>query len=323
MLRGAPEEVIAGAVAAGQRDPVRAADFNEPKAELGEGGGRPPHVLSSEVGVPERGPCFVLRAEKWREKLQTAFSAEQAAVLSHIIDEAFTDVVKTGDFNELKEIVRDLGVKMGELAAAQARTEERMGRLEEAMERLAEAQARTEERVGRLEEAVERLAEAQARTERRLEELAAAQTRTEQELRELAAALADTRRQVGGLSTTVGYRLEDEAFKALPGLLERDYRIVVRGRLTRRFVRDNRGEYIEVNILGTGARNGKELTIVGESKSQLSKNGVDDFIRKKLRRLEGVFPGVFPVLVTYMVTEPDVEDYVREKGIALYYSYDF
>jgi hypothetical protein len=50
---------------------------------------------------------------------------------------------------------------------------------------------------------------------------------------------------------------------------------------------------------------------------------VDDFIRKKLRRLEGVFPEVFPVLVTYMVTEPDVEDYVREKGIALYYSYDF
>jgi len=265
----------------------------------------------------------MLRAEKWREKLQTAFSAEQAAVLSHIIDEAFTDVVKTSDFNELKEIVRDLGVKMGELAAAQARTEERMGRLEEAMERLAQAQARTEERVGRLEGAVERLAEAQARTERRLEELAAAQTRTEQELRELAAALADTRRQVGGLSTTVGYRLEDEAFKALPGLLERDYGIVVRGRLTRRFVRDNRGEYIEVNILGTGARNGKELTIVGESKSQLSKNGVDDFIRKKLRRLEGVFPEVFPVLVTYMVTEPDVEDYVRERGIALYYSYDF
>ena len=59
-----------------------------------------------------------------------------------------------------------------------------------------------------------------------------------------------------------------------------------------------------------------------KSKSQPSKNGVDEFIRKKLRRL-GVFPEVFPVLVTCMVTEPEVEDYVRQKGIALYYSYDF
>ncbi len=41
--------------------------------------------------------------------------------------------------------------------------------------------------------------------------------------------------------------------------------------------------------------------------------------REKLRRLEEVFP----VLVTCVVTEPDAEDYVRQKGIALYCSYDF
>ena len=49
----------------------------------------------------------------------------------------------------------------------------------------------------------------------------------------------------------------------------------------------------------------------------------NEFIRKKVRRLEGRFKEIFPVLVTYMITESDVEEYVKNKGIALYYSYDF
>jgi hypothetical protein len=53
-----------------------------------------------------------------------------------------------------------------ELAAAQARTEQRV-------EELAAAQARTEQRVERLEATVERLIEAQARTEERLQRLEA------------------------------------------------------------------------------------------------------------------------------------------------------
>ncbi|NPV29182.1 MAG: hypothetical protein HPY58_05870 [Firmicutes bacterium] len=143
-------------------------------------------------------------------------------------------------------------------------------------------------------------------------ELAEAQKRTEEELRKLIGEHAETRRQLGGLATTVGYRLEDEAFKALPALLERDHGLVVKGRLTRKFVRDNRGEDIEVNIVGQAERNGRTCTIVGESKSQLSKKDVDAFIRKKLRRLEGVFDDVFPVLVTYMISQPDVEEYAPQ-----------
>lgn len=126
-----------------------------------------------------------------------------------------------------------------------------------------------------------------------------------------------------GLAITVGHRLEDEAFKALPKLLKKDYGLVVKGRLKRKFVQDNQGQEIEVNILGEGEREGEVYIIVGESKSQLSKRDVDDFIRRKLKRLEGVFPRMFPVLVTYMISQPGVEEYAQEKGIALYYSYDF
>lgn len=257
-----------------------------------------------------------MRYENVHSKLQTVFPPEQAAVLAQVIHEAYTDLVKTSDFNELKEIIRELSVKMGELAEAQKRTEQRV-------EELAQAQKRTEQRV-------EELAEAQKQSEMRLtrlegvvEELAEAQKRTEEELRKLIGEYAETRRQLGGLTATVSYHLEDEAFKALPALLQRDHGLVVKGRLTRKFVRDNRGEDIEVNIVGQAERNGQTCTIVGESKSQLSKKDVDAFIRKKLRRLEGVFADVFPVLVTYMISQPDVEDYARQKGIAVYYSYEF
>ncbi|MGQ9825344.1 MAG: chordopoxvirus fusion protein, partial [Desulfotomaculales bacterium] len=157
-----------------------------------------------------------------------------------------------------------------------------------------------------------------------------AQKRTEEALRllalshdKLAGEHEETRRQLGGLAATVGYRLEDEAYRALPGLLKRDYGLTVEGRLKRRFVTDNRGRKIEVNIIGEALLDGERVTIIGESKSQLSKNDVDRFIKNKLKRLEGIYPALFPVLVTYMISEPDAEDYAREKGVALYYSYDF
>lgn len=80
---------------------------------------------------------------------------------------------------------------------------------------------------------------------------------------------------------------------------------------------------MKVNIFGEASKNGKRIIIIGEAKSQLSKNGVDEFIKKKLDRIEGLFEEIFPVLVTYMISEPDVENYAKEKNIALYYSFDF
>ena len=163
---------------------------------------------------------------------------------------------------------------------------------------------------------VKELAEAQKRTEQRMEELAEAQRIFTQEHLE-------TRRGLGGLAMTVGYTLENEAFKALPELLQRDFGIIVKDRIKRQYVTDNKGKSIEVNIIVEASKEGKEMVIVGEAKSQLSKNDVDNFIRRKLSRLEGMFKEVFPLLITHMTTAPDIEEYVRQKGIALYYSYDF
>ncbi|MBI4531355.1 MAG: hypothetical protein HY709_07505, partial [Candidatus Latescibacteria bacterium] len=78
--------------------------------------------------------------EAIRAKLQQVFDERAAGVLTEILDWVVTlrqdDGVRREDFSELKQVV-------AELAAAQARTEERVDRLAERMEELAAAQART------------------------------------------------------------------------------------------------------------------------------------------------------------------------------------
>ncbi|MCP4347494.1 MAG: chordopoxvirus fusion protein [Desulfobacterales bacterium] len=206
------------------------------------------------------------------------------------------------EFGELSEIVRRLGKTVWELAEAQ--------------KQLAEAQKRTEMKV-------EELALAQKRTEMKVEELALAQKRTEQELHELVGEHRKTRQQLGGLTMTVGYGLENAAYPKLPDLLHRDFGLAVQERLVRRFVKDKKGNDIEVNIFGKATRDGEDVVIVGEAKSQLSKNDIKRFLRKKVKPLEGMSEHMFLVLVTHMIADPGVETCAREKDIALYYSYDF
>ena len=231
--------------------------------------------------------------------------------------------VRREDVDALRSDIRDV-------AAAQQRTEDRLDRLEGIVERLAVAQERTEQRLEELSAAQQRTEDRLDRLEGIVERLADSQERTERELRSLIGTvekLADehqeTRRQLGGLTMTVGYQLEDLAYKALPSLLRRDFDLAVQGRLRRGYVQQNRGKPIEVNILGTAQRNGDQVTIVGESKVQISKNDVDRFLRRTVQPLGGVYENLFPILVTYMISEPDVEDHARASNVALYYSYDF
>ncbi len=183
----------------------------------------------------------------------------------------------------------------------------------------------TKKEFNELKEIVRELAEAQKRTELKVEELAEAQRETQRELRKLVGEHVKTREQLGGLSTTVGYVLENEAMKALPALLESEFGLRTRERLVRKFVEDELGRPIEVNILGKAARNGQEVVILGEAKSQLSKQKVVEFLNKKVKPLVGVLKAeVFPILVTHMISSPDVVEYALQKGIKrIYYSYEF
>lgn len=55
--------------------------------------------------------------------------------------------------------------------------------------------------------------------------------------------------------------------------------------MSRDYLTDLKGRDVEVNILGRGKLEGREVLIVGESKAQLGKNDVKDFL-KRLSRLD-------------------------------------
>ncbi|MDL1956169.1 MAG: hypothetical protein LWW95_03830 [Candidatus Desulfofervidus auxilii] len=182
----------------------------------------------------------------------------------------------------------------------------------------------TKKEFNELKEIVKELAEAQKRTEQRVEELAQAQKRTEEELQKLIKEHAKTREQVGGLSITVGYVLENEAMKALPTLLEQEFGLKVEGKFVRKFVKDKKGKHIEVNIIGEAVKNSKKIVIIGQSKLRLSKEDILEFLRDKIIPFEEIFEEIFPILVTHMITQPDVEEYAYKHGIKrIYYSYEF
>jgi len=226
--------------------------------------------------------------------------------------EQMAQQVTKAELRELQEVVQELAVSVNRLAEAQVRTEERLNEL-------AAAQARTEERLERLEATVERLVEAQVRTEERLNELAAAQARTEEELRKLAAEHRVTRERLEGISNTVGYTLEDRAYKALPAILAQQG-IQVEGRLIRRYVQLKEKER-QVNIFGHGRRNGEQVLILGEAKVRPSRREVDRFVRlaRQVAAVERM-PSVL-VFVAYDFP-PAVEAYIKEQDILPVWSYE-
>ncbi len=243
------------------------------------------------------------------------------------------------EFNELKEIVAELAEaqkkteqRIGELAEAQKKTEQRLDELAEAQKKteqrvneLAEAQKRTEERLNELAEAQKKteqrlneLAEAQKKTEQRLDELAEAQKKTEQEIAKLTRELQTVKKQVGGLSRSVGYALENEAYRYLPSFLKKRYNIEIIDSLIRTYVGEE-----EINVFGKAKRDDKEFYIVGEAVLKL-----DD--RSKLKKLwdkvsvvkEEFGEDVIPIIVTHFA-KPDILERANKAGIIVVQSFEW
>ena len=193
---------------------------------------------------------------------------------------------------------------------------QRVDQLTERVDQLTEDLRQLTQRVDQLTERMDQLTQRMDQLTQRVDQLTG-------EMKKMKEDLGEVKKQVGGLSITVGYTLENEAYRYLPRLLQRDYGLELEEPLIRTFVRDRRGRPIEVNIFGRACRDGRELVVLGEAKAQLSKRDIDRFLRRKVSPLEGVFPERFLVMVTHMISEPEVEDYARKKGVALYYSYQF
>ncbi len=170
------------------------------------------------------------------QKLQSAFEPQQAEVLLEVISLSYNNLVKVSDFTELKAIVRDL-----------AESQKSMG---ESLEALGIAQERTSNQLEEMTAVVK--------------ELALAQQRTEKQVENLTSATSDIRSEIGGMSRSMSYALENEAYRALPAFLLDKHGIEVTERLIRAPINNE-----EINFFGRAVRDGKPVLIVGESKQRL------------------------------------------------------
>ena len=262
------------------------------------------------------------------------------------VEQSREEAVTKSEFNELKEIVRELTEAqkkteqtinelaqaqkkteqtINELAGVQPKTEERLDRLEIAVQELVEAQKRTEQRVNELtqaqkktEQTVNELTQAQKKTEQTVNELAQAQKKTEEEVRKLTIEHRRTRQQVGGLSRSVAYALENEAYRNLPPFLKEKHDIEVVDRLIRF---ELNGE--EINLFARAKRNGEEVVLVGEAVLRLDDKGKLKKIKKKADMVSEEYGmEVSPIVVTHFATSRIIEE-AKKAGFLVVQSFEW
>jgi len=214
-----------------------------------------------------------------------------------------------------KEVGR-LDRTMQELAEAQKETQKEVGRLDRTMQELAEAQKETQKEVGRLDRTMQELAEAQKETQKELKELTI-------EVKELAGGLILTRRDLGGVTSTLGYMLENEAYKALPKVLKEIYGIEVTEKFLRRSIKSlGINKEGELNIFSRGLYKGKEITIIGEARSQLGRDDIDDIIELS-DKLKDIHKGEkFLIAVTHYARDSVIK-YGKKSGVEIIQSFEW
>jgi vacuolar-type H+-ATPase subunit D/Vma8 len=184
-------------------------------------------------------------------------------------------------------------------------------RLENGLAKLEEAQARLQGAIEKLTESHNKLAERHYSLEKAVEKLTEAQMRTENALQELF-------KQVGKLSETIGFGLEDIARVVVPAWLYKHEKIEVE-EFTRKFIIID-GEEIEINLYGEGRREGAKIIILGEVKSRIYLNDVENFskiVEKIRKKIEG---NTYELMFGYYI-HPSAEEEAKKKKISLIASY--
>lgn len=220
------------------------------------------------------------------------------------VEQSREEFVAKDDFKELKEIVGEITETQRKTAQTLSELTEAQKRTEQTVNELAEAQKKTEQRLDRLEIAVQ--------------ELAQAQKRTEEEVRKLAIEHHRTRQQVGGLSRSVAYALENEAYRNLPPFLREKHAVEVIDRLIRF---ELKGE--EINLFARAKRDGEEIILVGEAVLRLDDKGKLKKIKKKADMVSEEYRmKVSPIVVTHFATSKLMEE-AKKAGFLVVQSFEW
>ncbi len=226
----------------------------------------------------------------------------------------YNELSQTMDATAAKKIAEVIGLVYEELQNAVTKVE--FNELKEVVKDLAEAQRRTETKVEELVEAQKDLAQAQ-------KDLAQAQRGTEKEVKTLALTVKNMQKELGGISNTIGYGLEDKSYQMFPQVLKEDFNIKIKGAIERRFIVYPSGKDDEINIYGEGTLDGEHIYIIGESKARIGKNDVRDFTRLFKRVKAHLQKKIIPIILCYSI-HPSIEKFLKEEHpeIKVYKSYE-
>jgi predicted nuclease with TOPRIM domain len=78
----------------------------------------------------------MLKTERLRQKLEQVFNKAQAEVLAEVIISSYDELVKASDFNELKEIVKELAQEQKELTKEQKKLTQAQKETQKALKEL-------------------------------------------------------------------------------------------------------------------------------------------------------------------------------------------
>jgi len=205
--------------------------------------------------------------------------------------------------------------RVEELAVAQNRTEARVEELAVAQKELTEAQKESANRLTRVETVVEELAVAQKRTEVKVGELA-------DDIKILTGSLDKTRKEVGGLSRSVSYSFENEAYRMLPEILKRDYGIDLRDKIIRAEIG---GE--EINLFCRAEKDGRGIIVVGEAKLKCidrKRKKIFEALYEKIKAVRKEYPSeeIVKVLITHYATKRFLQK-AKDEGIIVIQSFEW
>ncbi len=139
-----------------------------------------------------------------------------------------------------------------------------------------------------------------------------------QEVGKLARSLDGTKSQVGGLSRSMAYALENEAYRKLPAYLKIHCELDIRDR----FIRTEVGGE-EINIFAKATRNGEEVLIIGETVLKLDDRSKMGQLERKVQAVRNTSPlSIIPLVITHYA-RPRLLEKVQQEGVLVVQSFEW
>ena len=260
-------------------------------------------------------------------KLQATFEHNQAEVLAEVITGAYEDLVTTSDFNDLKAIVKDLAIIQQDTAQEMQKLAVIQQDLAKDVQKLTVAQQDLAKDVQKLTIAQQDTAKDVQNLSQEMQKLTVAQQDTAKDVQKLSVDLRNVRSEVGGISRSMSYALENEAYRSLPTFLLNQFGIEITDRLIRT---DVGGE--EINFFGHAVRDGEPMLIVGESKQRLDERRssyqeeerILSVLARKAESVRAIYPdtNIVLLLITHYA-RPSFLKTAEAQGIIVVQSFEW